>query len=210
MAFPAEVVLASGNAHKHEELKALLGPLGISLVFGPERMSLDVEESGKNYAENALIKAKAWSSALGMPALADDSGLEVQELGWAPGIFSARVAPTDAERIRWLLERMEGEKKRTARFVACLALVWPGVSCTRVILAEGLCWGEIAKTASGRSGFGYDPVFIPKGEARTFGDLGESVKSRVSHRAVASRALRDLLESPSMVKSLSVRFCETD
>jgi len=210
VAFPVEVVLASGNAHKHEELTALLGPVGISLVFGPERLSLEVEESGKSYAENALIKAKAWSGALGMPALADDSGLEVRELAWAPGLYSSRVAPSDAERIRWLLGRMEGKADRAARFVACLALAWPDVSGMRVTLAEGYCWGEIAMEASGQSGFGYDPVFIPQGHDRSFGDLGEGLKSRISHRAVASRALRDMLETPSMVKSLSVRFGETD
>ena len=145
-----------------------------------------------------------------MPALADDSGLEVQALSWAPGLYSSRVAPSDAERIRWLLERMEGKAGRAARFVACLALVWPEASGTRAVLAEGFCWGEIAMAPSGLSGFGYDPVFIPKGHGRSFGELGDGVKSRISHRAVASRALRDLLETPSVVKSLSVRFGETD
>lgn len=210
MAFPVEVVFASGNAHKHEELAALLAPVGISLVFGPERLSLEVEETGKSYAENALIKAKAWSRALGVPALADDSGLEVRELAWGPGLYSSRVAPSDADRIRWLLDRMKGKEDRVARFVACLALDCPDGSGSRAALAEGFCWGEIAMEASGRSGFGYDPVFIPQGHDRSFGDLGEGLKSRISHRAVASRALRDLLETPSMVKSLSVRFGETD
>ncbi len=210
MAFPVEVVFASGNAHTHEELAALLAPVGISLVFGPERLSLEVEETGRSYAENALIKAKAWSRALGMPSLADDSGLEVRELAWAPGLYSSRVASNDAGRISWLLERMEGKTDRTARFVACLALTCPDVSGMRVALAEGLCWGEIAREASGQSGFGYDPVFIPQGHDRSFGDLGEGLKSRISHRVVASRALRDMLETPSMVKSLSVRFGETD
>jgi XTP/dITP diphosphohydrolase len=210
VAFPVEVVFASGNVHKHGELAALLAPVGISLVFGPERLSLEVEETGKSYAENALIKAKAWSRALGMPSLADDSGLEVRELAWAPGLYSARVASSDAERISWLLGRMEGKTDRIARFVACLALACPDTSGMRVALAEGLCWGEIAWEASGQSGFGYDPVFIPQGHDRSFGDLGEGLKSRISHRAVASRALRDMLETPSMVKSLSVRFGETD
>jgi len=205
-----EVVLASGNAHKHRELNALLEPLGFPLVFGPERLALDVDESGKTYAENALIKACAWSRALGMPALADDSGLEVEELGWRPGLFSSRVAPTDEERIGWLLERMRGKTRRVARFVACLAMVLPTGSGTGVLLAEGICRGSIALEAAGCAGFGYDPVFIPHGEQRTFAELGEKVKSRISHRAVASRGLRDLLETPSMVESLSVRFCETD
>lgn len=210
MAFRVEVVFASGNAHKHEELAALLAPVGISLVFGPERLSLEVEETGKSYAENAILKAKAWSRALGMPALADDSGLEVRELAWGPGLHSSRVASSDTERIRWLLERMEGKGDRVARFVACLALDCPDGSGSWVALAEGFCWGEIAMEASGRSGFGYDPVFIPRGHDRSFGDLGEGLKSRISHRAVASRVLRDMLETPSMVKSLSVRFGETD
>ncbi len=203
---PVEVILASGNAHKHAELSALLAPLGMSLVFGPRRFSLEVEETGKSYAENALLKAKAWSEATKMPALADDSGLEVQSLGWGPGILSARVAGSDPERIRWLLERLEGTGGRTARFVACLALVWPGVSGTEITLAEGVCWGEISAAARGQNGFGYDPVFIPKGQERTFGEIGEPLKSRVSHRAIASRSLRDMLETSSMVKSLSVRF----
>ena len=145
-----------------------------------------------------------------MPALADDSGLEVEELGWGPGLISSRVAPTDEERIRWLLERMQGKTRRVARFVACLAMVLPTATGSEVVMAEGICRGSIALEAAGRFGFGYDPVFIPCGERKTFAELGESVKSRISHRAVASRGLRDLLESPSMVESLSVRFCETD
>lgn len=194
MPCPFEVVLASGNAHKFGELSELFAPIGVSLVFGPDRLELDVEESGKSYAENALLKAMAWSKALGMPALADDSGLEVQALGWAPGLFSSRVAPTDGDRIRWLLDRMRHEECRTARFVACLALVRPGRSGTRVILSEGFCWGKIAAKALGCSGFGYDPVFIPRGHGKSFGELGEGVKSRISHRAVASFAMRDMLE----------------
>ncbi|MFA0888437.1 MAG: RdgB/HAM1 family non-canonical purine NTP pyrophosphatase [Synergistales bacterium] len=189
-----EVVLASGNAHKFKELSALFAPIGVSLVFGPDRLELDVEETGKTYAENALLKATAWSKALRMPALADDSGLEVQTLGWAPGLFSSRVAPTDGDRIRWLLDRMRDKECRTARFVACLALVRPGNSGTQVILAEGFCWGKIAAEATGLSGFGYDPVFIPRGRDKSFGELGEGVKSRISHRAVATCAMRDMLE----------------
>lgn len=210
MPFLSEVVLASGNTHKHRELSALFAPLGFSLIYGPERLDLDVEEKGKSYAENALLKATAWSRALGMPAVADDSGLEVQELGWAPGLFSARVASSDAGRIAWLLDRLRGKESRRARFVACVALVWPGESQTRVFLSEGFCWGRIATEAAGSAGFGYDPVFIPDRFNATFSELGEELKSRISHRAIACRALRDMLELPDMVKSLSVRSGETD
>ncbi|NLI95481.1 MAG: RdgB/HAM1 family non-canonical purine NTP pyrophosphatase [Synergistaceae bacterium] len=210
MPFLSEVVLASGNAHKYRELSALLAPIGASLVFGPEKLDLRVEEKGKTYAENALLKAAAWSKALGMPAVADDSGLEVRALDWEPGLFSARVASSDSGRIRWLFERLRGKDCRSARFVACIALVWPEKGRTRVLLAEGICWGRIAEEAAGSNGFGYDPVFIPDGYTRTFAELGDEVKSRISHRAIASRALRDMLEQPDMVKSLSVRSGETD
>ena len=210
MPFLSEVVLASGNAHKHRELSALFAPIGFSLIFGPERLALEVEEKGKTYAENALLKATAWSQALGMPAVADDSGLEVQDLGWAPGLFSARVASSDPGRIAWLLDRLRGKECRRARFVACIALVWPEETQTRVFLSEGICWGRIATEAAGSEGFGYDPVFIPDRFHATFAELGEELKSRISHRAIACRALRDMIEQPDMVKSLSVRSGETD
>jgi XTP/dITP diphosphohydrolase len=210
MPFLSKVVLASGNAHKHRELSELFAPLGLSLIFGPEVLDLEVVEKGNTYAENALLKAAAWSQALGMPAVADDSGLEVQALGWAPGLFSARVASSDPERIAWLLEQLRGKDCRRARFVACIALVWPEEDESRVFLSEGVCWGRIASAAAGSAGFGYDPVFIPDGYQQTFAELGEEMKSRISHRAIASRALRDMLEEPDMVKSLSVRSGETD
>lgn len=189
------VVFASSNEHKYEEMKRLFKGANIELLFGSEVLSkgLDVEESGKSYAENALIKARAWSEGTGMPAMSDDSGLEVEALDWRPGIFSSRVAEDDESRIRRLLEELGRREKRRARFVAALSLVFP--QRAQVWITEGFCWGRIAFEPSGSFGFGYDPVFVPMGYEASFAELGPKVKSLISHRAVAACALSQLLSS---------------
>jgi len=126
-----------------------------------------------------------------MPALADDSWLEVRALGWRPGVMSARMACDDQGRIGWLLKSLEGISDRSARFVAVLALC--DGSGGRWFLSEGFCSGTIAYLPSGDSGFGYDPVFVPDGYNRTIAELGPEVKSRLSHRAIAAEALSRML-----------------
>lgn len=187
------IILASGNRNKFFELSEFFRPAGVQVLFGPDVLGQDPEiiEDGTTYAQNALKKARFWAGKTGMPALSDDSGLEVRALSWGPGISSARVAKDDPSRILWLLEKMEGIQDRAARFVACLALVFP--ENRQCWLTEGYCWGRIARQPSGSEGFGYDPLFVPDGYDEPFAVLGQRVKSRISHRAVATFSMRRML-----------------
>jgi XTP/dITP diphosphohydrolase len=186
------VLFASSNRNKYEEVVALLAPLQINLVFGPERLSLDVDETYQTYMGNAYLKAAAWAEASGMPSLADDSGLEVRALQWKPGIFSARVAASSEARNKWLLQSLEGKEDRTAKYVAAFALCFPEEGHT--IITEGECWGKIAEEQQGEGGFGYDPLFIPQGFDSPFADLPDKIKARISHRAIASYQLIHILQ----------------
>jgi XTP/dITP diphosphohydrolase len=185
---PARLVLATTNAGKVAELGALAAEWGQvevrSLVdVGPVALP---EETGATYAENAALKARAVAGATRLPALADDSGLEVAALGGAPGVRSARWAATDAARIAKLLAALSGVADRRARFVCAVALAWPD---GRVDVAEGTCEGTIAAAPAGTGGFGYDPVFVSAELGRTFAAASAAEKERVSHRARAMRAL---------------------
>lgn len=193
------ILFASGNRHKFEELKRLWPRSDVRLCFGGDLCSLEVAETGESYAANALLKARAWSRRTGLPCLADDSGLEVESLGWKPGLFSSRIAEDDPSRIKWVLENLKENSHRIARFVACLALVLPDKR--EIWLCEAYCWGEIAFAPAGVEGFGYDPIFIPEGCRQTFGELGEKVKSQISHRARAAKGLSAML--PSVVEYIT-------
>ena len=188
-----KIILASGNRNKYREMKDAFAPIGIELLYGGDfDTQTDVEETGSSYEENALLKAKAWSKALGLPAMADDSGLEVFALGGAPGIRSARAVPgTDKDRTNWLLSRMKDIKDRRASFVSCIAVVFPHRE--EPLVYEGSCSGAIALKSSGMSGFGYDPIFIPGGYDQTFSELGDQVKTKISHRALAIKGIAEML-----------------
>ena len=192
------LLLATGNRGKYEEFRAML-PLSLAerLLFAPEVGRLVVEETGDSYAVNAVLKARAWASASGLPSLADDSGLEVAALGGAPGVRSARIVEgSDEDRNRWLLSRMEGRRDRRARFAAALALAIPG---KWVLVCEGECLGRIAEAPTGAGGFGYDPLFLPDGFEDSFSGLSADTKNAVSHRAAAVRALMGVLDGASDV-----------
>ena len=188
-----KIVLASGNRNKYKEMKDRFAPLGIELLFGGDfPQPLEVEETGSTYEENALLKARAWAAADGLPALADDSGLEAAALNGAPGVRSARIVPGgDQARTSWLLSQLVDKSDRRARFACCIAVVFPGreepLVCTRY------CPGVIAKEPRGASGFGYDPVFIPDGYDKTFAELGEGIKTKISHRALAIKGIAEML-----------------
>ncbi len=186
------IVLATTNVGKARELERLLA--GTSKRFETLRDHPHVvlpPERGSSYRENALAKAKAVNEALGLPALGDDSGLEVDELGGAPGLYSARFAGEDAsdaannERLLRALANVPVER-RTGRFHCALVLV-RGVD--DALEAEGFCEGTILEAPRGDHGFGYDPLFLPEGETLTFGELPPARKDSISHRARAAAVL---------------------
>jgi len=190
------VVLATLNPGKVRELASLLGDLPIELVSLADTSGASLPpETGTTYAENALLKARAARGLTGHAALGDDSGLEVDALAGAPGLHSARFGGPgldDRGRTSLLLERLRGVPagKRTARFRCAIALVDENGGERTV---EGLAEGEIALAPCGTGGFGYDPVFFFPPLGRTFGELTDREKERVSHRALAARAARQML-----------------
>ncbi len=184
-----QIVLASANAGKQREFTALLAPYGIELLLQTTLRIEPIEETGATFADNALLKARHAARAARLPALADDSGLEVDALGGAPGVRSARfagVAASDADNNALLLERLAGTAlpERTARYRCVLALV-RRADDPAPLLAEGLWEGRIGLAPVGHGGFGYDPLFLPAGMMGTAAELPIEVKNQLSHRALA-------------------------
>ena len=180
-------VLATANPDKAEEIRAILGP-GVELLPRPASVG-DVDETGDTLESNARLKASVLATATGIPAIADDTGLEVDALDGRPGVYSARFAGEDAtyaENVAKLLSEMRHATDRTARFRTVAAAVWPD---GHELLAEGEVKGRIAPDARGGAGFGYDPVFVPDGEDRSFAEMTPDEKHRLSHRGRAFRAL---------------------
>ncbi len=180
-------ILASNNAHKHAEIGAILADMGVELV--PQREAgcgFEVDETGETFEENAYLKAIAVTRATGLPAIADDSGLEVDALGGEPGVYSARYtgshADSDADRCRYLLEKLGGAEQRSARFVSCICCTFPNGD---VLCAKGVCEGAILRAPRGENGFGYDPIFLPEGYDRSMAELPPEEKNRISHRGRA-------------------------
>lgn len=186
-------VLASANPHKVEEIMAILDSTGIAMVPRPPDVP-EVDETGTTLEENARLKARALCSATGIPAVADDTGLEVDALGGAPGVRSARYAgerATDADNVARLLADLDGSTTRDARFVTVAVVLWPDGSET---VARGVVEGEITTEPRGAGGFGYDPIFIPtEGDGRTFAEMTGEEKHAISHRGRAFRSLATLL-----------------
>jgi len=191
------LLLATNNPGKVAEYRALLEGCGWELATPRDLgLHLEVEEAGGDYAENARIKAEAFAKASGLLALADDSGIEVDALGGAPGPLSARFGGddiSDAQRVALLLERLKGvpPERRSARFRCLIAMAWPE---GKVSFFEGQCEGRIAEEPRGESGFGYDPVFLLPERGLTIAELPPEEKNAVSHRGRAARQARALLE----------------
>ena len=186
---PFEIVIASKNLGKIAEFKRILQEVGISIITDIEFP--DVDESGSTFEENALLKAHAISRYTNLPALADDSGLAVDYLNGAPGIFSARwsgVHGDDGANIKRLLEDLNGValENRRAKFIAVLALVRPD---GEELLVRGELRGKIRNQPVGVNGFGYDPIFEPENSNRTLGEMSAAEKDAISHR---SKALTEL------------------
>lgn len=189
---PRRVVVASGNAHKLKELGDIFGGMVELISMKDAGFEGDIEENGTTFEENAVIKAEAVSRATGLPALADDSGLSVDALGGAPGVYSARYAGdhgNDQANNDLLLQNMRGVTNRACRFVCAMALALPGES-TRVVRGE--CPGELLEQRAGGGGFGYDPLFRYH-TGKTFAEMTEKEKNAVSHRAVAAEKMRGVL-----------------
>jgi XTP/dITP diphosphohydrolase len=202
MTHAPRLVIATNNRGKRREFRELLAGCGFEL-FTPADVGVvfDVEETGASYEENAKLKATAAMEATGLPALADDSGLEIDHLGGRPGIFSARYAGgsrldaniAEAEQLRIVLEEMQGvpDERRGARFraVICVADTTGAVECV-----EGVFEGRIAHEARGTNGFGYDPIFFVPEHGVTSAELPADVKNAISHRGRAARAALPVLK----------------
>lgn len=189
---PMRIVVATGNAHKLKELGDIFGGMVELIPMKAAGFTGDIVEDGATFEENAAIKAEAVMRVTGLPALADDSGLSVDALSGAPGVFSARYAGdhgNDQANNDLLLQNMEKETNRTCRFVCAMALALPGEK-TRVVRGE--CVGELLHERAGEGGFGYDPLFYHK-SGKTFAEMTEKEKNAVSHRAVAAEKMRDVL-----------------
>lgn len=190
---PLRLVVASTNPGKVGEIEEILAGQGIELVPRPSDVP-DVAETGTTFEENARLKARALAAVTGLPALADDSGLEVTALAGRPGVQSARYAgerATDAENVALLLDELRNRADRSARFATVVVLRWPDGA---ELVAHGTVEGAIAPEGRGTGGFGYDPVFVPdEGDGRTFAELRPAEKHVVSHRGRALRSLADQL-----------------
>jgi XTP/dITP diphosphohydrolase len=204
---PKFLVLATGNRGKVLEFQSLLAPLGYTLLTPKDvGFTAEVEETGDTFVLNALIKAKALAAHTAHPVLADDSGLEVDALGGAPGVYSARYAsgddiavsadgkpvPQDVANRNKLMRALSGEWERSARFRCVLCHLVPG---REPVFFAGVCEGSIAESERGEGGFGYDPIFIPKGFDKTFGELPNHVKDGMSHRGLAAADFIDSLRA---------------
>lgn len=187
-------VLASNNKKKLKEMNDILSRDGYSVISMAEAgITSEPEENGTTFEENALIKARAAAKESGRPCIADDSGLEVDALDGAPGVYSARYCPgSDTDRVMYLLKNMEDKNDREARFVSAVACVFPG---GKEIVVRGECHGEILKELKGEGGFGYDPVFYVPAEGCTFAEMAQERKNLISHRANAMEKLRQELKT---------------
>ena len=190
-----KLVLASKNQKKLVEMNDILSHLGIEVCSEADAgVDVEVEETGSTFEENSLLKARAVMEASGLPAIADDSGLCVDCLSGAPGVYSARYGGdglSDEDRYKILLENMRGQLTRTAKFVSVITCCFPNGD---VLSARGECPGTIAYAPMGDGGFGYDPVFFVPELKKTFSQLAPEEKNAVSHRGKALESFKEKLE----------------
>lgn len=187
-------VFATNNAHKLQEVTAILGERVELLSMKDINCQTDIPETADTLEGNALLKARFIFENYQMDCFADDTGLEVEALNGAPGVYSARYAGNghnSEANMKKLLRDMEGVENRKARFRTVFALIVDG----KEHLFEGIVKGEIIKTRRGTSGFGYDPIFIPEGYTQTFAEMGNDLKNKISHRALATNKLCRFLMS---------------
>ena len=193
-----KLVFASNNAHKLEEIRAILGAQYEVKSLKDIGCEVDIPETGSTFRENALQKATYVKEHFGFDCFADDSGLQVEALGGEPGVYSARYAVKNGVQVEGnkddanmnvLLEKLANEENRKACFRTSIALIFEG----KTYFFDGTVEGRIIREKRGDSGFGYDPIFIPDGYDKTFAELGNEVKNGISHRARAVAKLADFL-----------------
>ncbi|PPS45063.1 RdgB/HAM1 family non-canonical purine NTP pyrophosphatase [Chroococcidiopsis sp. TS-821] len=182
---PNLLVVATSNPGKLREMQAYLVGLGWELILKPE--ALEVEETGSTFVENACLKASTVAKATGQWAIADDSGLAIDALNGAPGVYSARYGQTDADRIQRVLTELENAANRQAEFVCAIAIARPDGEIA--LQTQGTCRGEILFAPRGSGGFGYDPIFYVPSHNMTFAEMPPEVKQQVSHRGQAFKVL---------------------
>jgi XTP/dITP diphosphohydrolase len=193
--FPERLLIATRNQGKVREIRRICRDWPVRWLTHEDAAWPDVEETGTTYVDNALLKARAAAESTGEAALADDSGIEVDALGGAPGYRSARFAgpeATDDANLRALIKALAGVPAggRTARYRAVAVLVWPDAT---EMWSEGVCEGSLEAAPRGSGGFGYDPIFVPGGWDRTMAELSPEEKDRISHRGRALRSLGERL-----------------
>lgn len=188
-------VFATNNSHKLEEVTAILGEKVELLSMKDIKCDTDIPETADTLEGNALLKAKYIFDNYHLDCFADDTGLEVEALNGAPGVYSARYAGGEGHdaqaNMLKLLHELDGKENRKAQFRTAISLILDG----KEYLFEGVIKGEIIKEKRGDSGFGYDPVFMPEGYDRTFAELGNDIKNQISHRALAIQKLCEFLQS---------------
>ena len=191
------MIAASSNAHKIKEIQSIMSKFGVKVVSRKEAgvPEFEIEEDGETFEENSLKKAEAIMKATGKLTVADDSGLMVDYLGGAPGVYSARFAGEecdDEKNNEKLLKHLEGlpAEDRKAKFVSVITLMFPDGN---TIVARGDAPGRIIETPTGENGFGYDPLFVPDGLSKTFAQLSDKEKNSISHRARALEKLEEIL-----------------
>ncbi|WP_413162316.1 RdgB/HAM1 family non-canonical purine NTP pyrophosphatase [Capilliphycus salinus ALCB114379] len=185
------LVVATGNPGKLEEMKAYLSELDVELQLKPDE--IEVEETGETFIENACLKASEVAKATGQWAIADDSGLTVDALNGAPGVYSARYGTSDRDRIERVLRELGNSSNRKAAFVCAMAIARPDGEIA--IQLEGVCPGEILESPKGDGGFGYDPIFYVPAEQKTFAEMSPEQKHLVSHRGQAFKVLLPQLQN---------------
>ncbi|MBW4646688.1 MAG: RdgB/HAM1 family non-canonical purine NTP pyrophosphatase [Goleter apudmare HA4340-LM2] len=185
------LMVATGNPGKLQEMQAYLADSGWELILKPEE--LEIEETGDTFAANACLKASQVAQATGNWTIADDSGLQVDALHGAPGVYSARYGKTDSDRIARLLHELGDEINRQAQFVCVVAIATPNGAI--VLQSEGICRGEILSASRGDGGFGYDPIFYVPEKQLTFAEMTPELKRSLSHRGKAFTALLPQLEA---------------
>jgi len=188
--------LATANHGKIAEISEIMAKLGIEIITRDElNIDFDVEETGTTFYENALLKAQAISNASGFPAIADDSGLCIDALSGAPGVYSSSFGGlnlSDSERCEYLLNKLKNVEHRGAKFVCYIVCYFPN---GKIITAVGECRGEILETPQGANGFGYDPVFRAEDQIKSMAELTGYKKNEISHRGKALKAFSELLMS---------------